>query len=209
MSRLIRLPLVVLLFAAPLLAQAAPPRFLIERIDVRHLRHASPEIVIAESRIRAGATYSEEELREAADRIARLPFVLQCDFALEKGSVREAYVLAINVAEAKPDLWDDVYLAERIDFENRRDAQRLRADQLEKWWRSATRLMASSDRLLVDVELLVLPFSAREERDTRQWLSRSGGAGAAGSTISGGLVDALIGTTITARPIVSFRWSSR
>jgi len=99
--RLIRPILAALLLAAPLAAQDVP-RFLVERLDVRNLRHASAEIVIAESRIRAGTAYTEQELRVAADRVARLSFVLGADFALEKGSVRDAYVLVINVTEAKP-----------------------------------------------------------------------------------------------------------
>ena len=47
--------------------------------------------------------------------------------------------------------------------------------QKKRWWRNPTRLLSTNDdRLLVDVELLVLPFSAQEERDAREWLSKSG-----------------------------------
>ena len=111
--------------------------------------------------------------------------------------------------EIRYDLWDEVYIVRRLEFDNHRDAQRLPPDQLERWWRTSTRLLSTpDDRVLLDVELVVLPFSAQEQRDAREWLSRSGGAGAAQSTVSGGLVDALIGTTINARPIISFRWSA-
>ncbi|MCU1347355.1 MAG: sigma-54-dependent transcriptional response regulator, partial [Acidobacteria bacterium] len=59
------------------------PRFLIERIDVRNLRHASPEIVRAESRLKEGSSYDERELAAASDRINRLPFILDAQFSLE------------------------------------------------------------------------------------------------------------------------------
>src|ERR1041385_6899964 len=70
----------LLLFALP--AQAEE-RFLIERIDVRHLVHASADVIRAESRLREGERYDESELRDANNRIKRLPFVL--DAALKLG----------------------------------------------------------------------------------------------------------------------------
>jgi hypothetical protein len=103
--------------------------------------------------------------------------------------------------EIRYDLWDEVYLVRRIEFDGRREAQKIAPDQLEKWWRAPVRIGEAAPR--VDLQLLVLPFSGQEERDAREWLSKSGGV-AGGS----GLVDALIGTTISARPLVSFRWSA-
>ena len=107
--------LAALLCAATSRAADDVPRFLIERIDVRNLRHASPEIVIAESRLREGATYDERELAAASDRINRLPFILEAAFSLEKGSVRDAYILAITVNETKPFFYllDAPFLIER------------------------------------------------------------------------------------------------
>src|SRR5947207_6781228 len=78
------------------------PRFFIERIDVRNLRFASTAIIRAELRLPAGHEYTEDELRRASDRINRLPFVLDSEFSLEKGSARGAYVLVIKVTETKP-----------------------------------------------------------------------------------------------------------
>jgi hypothetical protein len=97
----LRFILLLLLLAAPML-RGDEPRFFIETIDVRNLRHASPDIVRAESRLDPQHAYSEHELREASDRVARLPFVLDAQFSLEKGSRREAYVLVITVDEATP-----------------------------------------------------------------------------------------------------------
>src|SRR5207253_1347510 len=104
LKRIIRnlVVLAALLCAATSRAADDVPRFLIERIDVRNLRHASPEIVIAESRLKEGVAYDERELAAASDRINRLPFILEAAFSLEKGSVRDSYVLAITVSETKP-----------------------------------------------------------------------------------------------------------
>ena len=98
-----RIIVVVLMLAAvPLLRAADVPSFFIERIEVHNLRRVSREVVIAESRLREGETYSESELREANDRVARAPYLISAEFALEKGSERGRYVLVINVNEAKP-----------------------------------------------------------------------------------------------------------
>jgi hypothetical protein len=87
-------------FAVPLFAQDAT-KFLIERIDVRNLHHVSPEIVRSETRLATGRAYSEDDLRQASDRVSRLPFILDAQFSLEKGSVRDSYVLVINVTETR------------------------------------------------------------------------------------------------------------
>ena len=91
----------MLLLALALPAQAQE-RFHIERIDVRHLVHASADVIRAESRLREGESYDESELRDANNRIKRLPFILDATFQLERGSVRDAYVLVISVNETKP-----------------------------------------------------------------------------------------------------------
>jgi hypothetical protein len=98
----IRKFLPLLLAALPLFAQDAPPQLFLERIEVRNHRRVSPDVVIAESRLREGRTYSEAELRDASTRLSRLPFLLSVDFALEKGSERGRYVLVLTVQETKP-----------------------------------------------------------------------------------------------------------
>ncbi len=77
------------------------PRFFIERIEVRNHKRVSPEVVIAESRLREGGEYSESDLRDASTRLARLPFLLAADFALERGSERGRYLLIINIIETR------------------------------------------------------------------------------------------------------------
>ncbi|HVG23505.1 MAG TPA: hypothetical protein VND45_05080, partial [Thermoanaerobaculia bacterium] len=98
----IRKIVLLLLIAVPLAAQDAPAQFFIERIEVRNHQRVSPDVVIAESRLREGRAYSEDELHDAAARLARLPFLLSVDFALEKGSERGRHVLVLAIHETRP-----------------------------------------------------------------------------------------------------------
>lgn len=99
----------LLLFALPAIAQTegqdpaldAPARFLIETITVEGVeRAATREIVAKESRISTGNEVDEEDLRQAIYRVKRLPFVIDADFALQKGSERGRYELVIRIEMA-------------------------------------------------------------------------------------------------------------
>jgi hypothetical protein len=80
-----------------------PEMFLVERIVVEGLDSAAArQIVVSESLLREGRSYSEAGLREAVYRVKRLPFVVDADMALRRGSQRGAYELAITVESAKP-----------------------------------------------------------------------------------------------------------
>jgi hypothetical protein len=108
--------------------------------------------------------------------------------------------------EIRYDLWDEVWHVRRIDATGHAERARLASrDALEKWWRTPVRLFAPNEsRVLLHIDLDVLPFSAAEEEDARQWIAKSGGVGTASSGSS--FIDALIGTTLTAKPLTSFRW---
>lgn len=82
--------------------QEAQPRFFIERIEVRNTHRVSTDVVIAESLLHENQEYSENDLRDAANRLSRLPFLLSVDFALEKGSERGRHVLVLTVNETRP-----------------------------------------------------------------------------------------------------------
>jgi outer membrane protein assembly factor BamA len=100
---ILSISVLIVLCSAPLRAEeAAAPRFFIERIEVRGAKRVSPDVVISESRLHEGHEYSEAELRDAANRLSRLPFLLSADFALEKGAERGRHVLVITISETKP-----------------------------------------------------------------------------------------------------------
>lgn len=109
--------------------------------------------------------------------------------------------------EVRYDVWDEVWYVRRIEFGKPAERQRLPSRAaLETWWRTPVRLFAAATSpAKFELELLVLPFSAAEEEETREWVSKAGGVGTSARTSS--LVDALIGTTIAARPITSWRWN--
>jgi hypothetical protein len=107
--------LLLLLFLAVPVRAEETALFLIERIDVRHLTHVSPEVIRAESRLHEGQRYSENDLRDANNRVKRLPFVLDATFSLERGTVRDEFVLVIVVNEARPLF----YLLDAVPFANR------------------------------------------------------------------------------------------
>jgi outer membrane protein assembly factor BamA len=102
-AQVIRTILIAVIASITLTAAAQDaPRYFIERIEVRNAGRVSPDVILAESRLRADREYSEVELREASHRINRLPFILTADFSLEKGSERGRHVLVLTVAETKP-----------------------------------------------------------------------------------------------------------
>lgn len=122
------------------------------------------------------------------------------------GRVRGTPQTVATRLEIRYDLWDEVYHVRRVGSDRKQDAQRVTQEQLAKWWRTPLRVAAIGARAaIVDVEVTVLPFSAAEEDDARQWLSKGGGV--TRSNQSAGVVDALIGTTISAKPLVTFHWS--
>lgn len=85
----------------PAAPATTPPSFFIESIAVEGVRRVSAELVTAESLLTPGRAYDEEELRLAAYRVQRLPFVLEARFSLRKGSERDAYELVIAVEETR------------------------------------------------------------------------------------------------------------
>ncbi|HKV06720.1 MAG TPA: BamA/TamA family outer membrane protein [Thermoanaerobaculia bacterium] len=139
-----------LLLAFCLLATAAaaqePERFLIETITVSGVgREAARGIIVAESLLREGESYSEDELRKAVYRVKRLPFVVEADFSLKKGSERGAYELVITVEETKPVFFDGNLGGVVVPSEQRRFTE----DRVE-WEHSETlgaRLFAGSSGL--------------------------------------------------------------
>jgi hypothetical protein len=104
----------ILLLAATLVAAQEPesPRFFIESISVEGIRWASERVIVAETRLQADREYTEVELRDAAARATRLPFVLRVEPRIEKGTRRGAYRLVLAVTETKPLFFGGTYLDE-------------------------------------------------------------------------------------------------
>ncbi len=112
----------LLLVALASRAQEEAPRFLLEKITVEGPREAAGRIIRAETLLREGESYSEAELAQAVARVHRLPFVLDSNFSLRKGSARGAYELLIQVVEARRFLFEHTVgfytLAEPLNLDN-------------------------------------------------------------------------------------------
>lgn len=77
------------------------PRFFIEAIDVEGAERVSPAIIVSESLLELDRDYDEPALRDAIYRVNRLPFILDAQLALERGSERGRYRLVITVREVE------------------------------------------------------------------------------------------------------------
>ena len=120
---------------------------------------------------------------------------------------RDTRLLSGARIEIRYDLWDEVWIVQKVEHDRKSERQRLTSlEALEKWWRTPLRLLATkASRVALQIDLSVLPFSAAEEADARQWITKSGGVGT--SSDGAGLVDVLIGTTLSAKPLTSYRWN--
>lgn len=76
--------------------------FTIERIDVRNAHRVRPGVIAAETLLRVGRDYSEEDVRAAVARLERLPFLASADYSLENGSDEAHRVVVITVREVRP-----------------------------------------------------------------------------------------------------------
>jgi hypothetical protein len=105
--RCLALPLLAAcLFSDPMGAVAEPPaapptRFWIETITIEEPHRVSREILLSEARLEVSREYTEADLRQAIHRIRRLPFILDADFALRRGSGRGKYALVITLVETR------------------------------------------------------------------------------------------------------------
>ena len=86
-------------FAANAADVSAP--FVIERIEVRNAKRVSSRIIAAESLLREGRRSSNDDLRAAAARLARLPFVAAAEISTEDGSAADRRVVVITITETR------------------------------------------------------------------------------------------------------------
>lgn len=97
--------LLLFAFAASVQAQqppaSEPASFLIQTITVETNRKAATGLIEDETLLKEGGTYTEDDLRQAVDRLRRLPFVLDATFSLRKGSERGTYELVIQAHTAR------------------------------------------------------------------------------------------------------------
>jgi hypothetical protein len=91
---------VVVFLAVSSSGQGAP--FLLEAIEVRNSNRIASDVIASESRLRIGHEYTEEDVREAVRRLARLPYLSSVEYAIERGSDESRRVIVITVQEVRP-----------------------------------------------------------------------------------------------------------
>jgi hypothetical protein len=88
--------------STPAVLAQHPVSFVIEAIVVEGVKHGSEKIVVSELLLTLGTAYTEAELRQALYRVRRLPFVVDADFSLRRGSERGRFELVVKVSQAWP-----------------------------------------------------------------------------------------------------------
>ncbi|HEX6178845.1 MAG TPA: hypothetical protein VF057_10840, partial [Thermoanaerobaculia bacterium] len=89
---------VLLALAVPLSAQQP---IVIEGIEVQHPSGIPDRIIVSESRLTPGRSYTEEEITQATYRVRRLPFVFRASYRLEQGSSPGAQKLVFIITPLK------------------------------------------------------------------------------------------------------------
>ncbi len=143
------------------------------------------------------------------ERVARqLSTALTTTFLLEVRS--EEGVSGVAEIRVRYDLWDEVFIVSRVGFDGEvHSALPATAAALAAWW---TEPLVLPDGIetgqVMEIDLVVLPFSLEDEDEARDWLARSGGV-SSDRTQTRGIVEALIGTTLRARPLARHQWKVR
>ncbi len=76
--------------------------FVLDDIVVEGAKHGSARVVVAETLLTVGQSYSEAQLQQALHRVERLPFVVKAEFGLRKGSERGHFLLVVTISETWP-----------------------------------------------------------------------------------------------------------
>jgi hypothetical protein len=168
-------------------------------------------------------------LREAARVRVALPQELLSDKEIQKelrsGLTTTFILTAVSNKlrggariELRYELWDEVYLVRVVSVDGTEERARLTAVALPEWWNVPRAIVFNSavaDTPL-QLQLDVLPFSASEEADAKRWLAQSARTAAQNSAAAGDgrgvsspLLDAVIGTSVRRKPLLSYVWHVR
>ena len=115
---------------APSPPAPAAVSFVIDRIVVEGARNGAERIVAAETLLKPGNTYSEQQILEALRRVERLPFVVEATPSLRRGIERGHFELVITIRQAWPVFFGGTMTAshERTRFQGDRAADTVGLD---------------------------------------------------------------------------------
>lgn len=115
-------------------------------------------------------------------------------------------------------LWEEQYVVTVIGPTGEEHTTKLDSEaELERWWGGSPLIVSPprryGPRVDVRVRLTMLPFSSREQSDTRRWLARtlsaSAGAGDRTPAQSAEVLRIIVETSIRRRPLLEREWSVR
>ncbi|MCH9650208.1 MAG: hypothetical protein K0U98_18365 [Deltaproteobacteria bacterium] len=86
---------------ADIQAPAAETSFWVETIRIENAERAQHHVILTESRLQPGQRYTEPELQNGRNRVVQLPFIIEAELSLERGSEPGRFALVIRVVEAK------------------------------------------------------------------------------------------------------------
>jgi hypothetical protein len=169
---------------------------------------------------RLPAVLNEAEVREQLRTGLTTSFVFETT-ARDARGIKTKGGARIDV---RYDLWDEVYIVNRIDTSGR--AQKTAFPSFEKlgeWWREARLLVirppAAGRAAGVQVRLRVIPFSQAEQLDAQRWFSqalsaeKSGSAGALSEAVEdqpeslNQVLGLLMATSIGRPALLEYKWN--
>ena len=166
-----------------------------------------PAVVREQGRIRVALSrelLANEEVKRGLRSGLTTTFILTANLGEKRGGGR---------IELRYELWDEVYLARAVSFDGHEERTTLPTlTALEQWWSAPHVTVLAAGGGVMQLRLDVLPFSASEEADAKRWLAQSARSGAppAGAApqanASSSLLDAVIGTSVRRKPLLSYVW---
>ena len=135
-------------------------------------------------------------------------FIIRADAGERHGGAR---------IELRYELWDEVYLARAVSVDGTIENATLPDTKaLTEWWSAphVTVLTGTTPDTPLQLRLDVLPFSASEEADAKRWLAQAASGApqrttptaTATAAASPPLLDAVIGTSVRRKPLLSYVW---
>lgn len=160
-----------------------------------------------------------EEIRKQLKTGLTTSFVFQATAKGPGGKTKGAARVDVRY-----ELWDEVYLVNRIDSAGRASRTTLPSfERLAEWWRDSrlvvARPSAAHGARTLEVRLRVIPFSESEQLDAQRWFSqalsaeRAGSPGAVSDAVEdqpesfGQLVNLLMATSIRRQALLEYEWN--
>lgn len=174
--------------------------------EIPQLRlNAEEELLVGLPRL----VLEHEKIAEQIDSGLTVSFVYLAELKRPEAENREGRCRV----DVRFEPWDEVYEVLAVDFRGRISEFKFASRAaLIRWFIDAYAGVADCAgldeaviRVVLDVRLL--PFSSREQSETKDWFNRSLSGGNSTSALSGNLGDFLLSTSIKRKSLMTFYWN--